>query len=541
MKQLEVLEILKMGKNVFLTGPAGSGKTYVLNQYIDFLKSSNIPVGVTASTGIASTHLNGTTIHSWSGLGIKDYLSESEIEKLLTKSYLKKKFKYVKVLVIDEISMLHSFQLDAVDRICRAFKQSSAPFGGLQVVLCGDFFQLPPISKGDTESSFAYKADVWGIMDLQICYLSEQYRQSLEDDLLSVLNDIRQNEISEKTQELLKKRQKAKQTKIIPTKLYTHNREVDQLNMKELDKIEGFPQIYQMQFSGTKKLSDILKKSCLAMEELHLKKNAVVMFIKNNFEVGYVNGTLGVVVGFKGSLPIVRTYNGKEIIVENESWHIDEDGAVKARITQMPLRLAWAITIHKSQGMSLDAAEIDLSRSFVAGMGYVALSRVRSLEGLFLKGINNMALSVNEDILDFDQELKKKSEQVVRQLKVTPKKRRGDLKEEFLGHAVIDIPVEEKISTYDITKEMVVKEMMIEDMARERGITEGTIISHLEKLAEEKGTDKANLDYLKGDIKDFEKILKAWKKTKGDKLTPVKKLLGNKYSFEDIRVVKLFL
>jgi len=541
MKQLEVLEILKMGKNVFLTGPAGSGKTYVLNQYIDFLKSSNIPVGVTASTGIASTHLNGTTIHSWSGLGIKDYLSESEIEKLLTKSYLKKKFKYVKVLVIDEISMLHSFQLDAVDRICRAFKQSSAPFGGLQVVLCGDFFQLPPISKGDTESSFAYKADVWGIMDLQICYLSEQYRQSLEDDLLSVLNDIRQNEISEKTQELLKKRQKAKQTKIIPTKLYTHNREVDQLNMKELDKIEGFPQIYQMQFSGTKKLSDILKKSCLAMEELHLKKNAVVMFIKNNFEVGYVNGTLGVVVGFKGSLPIVRTYNGKEIIVENESWHIDEDGAVKARITQMPLRLAWAITIHKSQGMSLDAAEIDLSRSFVAGMGYVALSRVRSLKGLFLKGINNIALSVNEDVLDFDQELKKRSEQVVRQLKVTPKKRRGDLKEEFLGHAVIDIPVEEKISTYDITKEMVVKEMMIEDMARERGITEGTIISHLEKLAEEKGTDKANLDYLKGDIKEFEKILKAWKKTKGDKLTPVKKLLGNKYSFEDIRVVKLFL
>jgi len=541
MKQLEVLEILKMGKNVFLTGPAGSGKTYVLNQYIDFLKSSNIPVGVTASTGIASTHLNGTTIHSWSGLGIKDYLSESEIEKLLTKSYLKKKFKYVQVLVIDEISMLHSFQLDAVDRICRAFKQSSVPFGGLQVVLCGDFFQLPPISKGDTESSFAYKADVWGIMDLQICYLSEQYRQSLEDDLLSILNDIRQNEISEKTQGLLKKRQKAKQTKIIPTKLYTHNREVDQLNMKELDKIEGFPQIYQMQFSGTKKLSDILKKSCLAMEELHLKKNAVVMFIKNNFEVGYVNGTLGVVVGFKGSLPIVRTYNGKEIIVENESWHIDEDGVVKARITQMPLRLAWAITIHKSQGMSLDAAEIDLSRSFVAGMGYVALSRVRSLEGLFLKGINNMALSVNEDILDFDQELKKKSEQVVRQLKVTPKKRRGDLKKEFLGHVVIDIPVEEKISTYDITKEMVVKEMMIEDMARERGITEGTIISHLEKLAEEKGTDKANLDYLKGDIKDFEKILKAWKKTKGDKLTPVKKLLGNKYSFEDIRVVKLFL
>jgi ATP-dependent DNA helicase PIF1 len=265
------------------------------------------------------------------------------------------------------------------------------------------------------------------------------------------------------------------------------------------------------------------------------------MFVKNNFEAGYVNGTLGVVVDFDGNLPIIRTYGGKEIIVDYETWHIEEDGVIKAKITQIPLRLAWAITIHKSQGMSLDAAEIDLSRSFVAGMGYVALSRVRSLEGLYLKGINSMALQVDENILVFDQELKERSERAVRQLKITSKNRKGNLQKEFLDQSIVDIPIEQKISTYDLTKQLVIQEMTIGDMARERGMTESTIINHLEKLAEEKGTGKVDLSYLKEDVKDFEKIKKAWEKTKGDKLTPVKKILGDKYSFEDIRVVRLFL
>ena len=530
-----------MGKNVFLTGPAGSGKTYVLNKYIEFLKKKKIPVGVTASTGIASTHLNGTTIHSWSGLGIKDCLSDSDIDKLRDKSYLKKKFKYVQVLVIDEISMLHSAQLDSVDRICKAFKKNPEPFGGLQIVLCGDFFQLPPINRDQLEVSFAYTSEIWQNMDLQICYLDEQYRQKLEDNLMQVLNDIRQNEISEQTRTYLKERQLVKPRKIIPTKLYTHNREVDSLNLQELDKIGGFPRIYQMKSTGTKKIAESLRKGCLAMEELRLKKDAVVMFIKNNFEVGYVNGTLGVVIDFDGNSPVVRTYGGKKIIVDNETWHIEEDGVIKAKITQIPLRLAWAITIHKSQGMSLDAAEIDLSRSFVAGMGYVALSRVRSLDGLYLKGINNTALQVDEDVFVFDDELKKRSKQAVRQLKITSAKRKIDLQKEFLRKAVLDMPIDEKISTYDITKEMVAKEMMIEDMVRERNMTGGTIISHLEKLAEEKGSEKANLEYLEQDIKNFEKIKKAWKKIGGDKLTPIKKELGSGYSFEDIRVVKLLL
>lgn len=542
MKQTEALEILKMGKNVFLTGSAGSGKTYLLNQYINFLKSKRVPVGVTASTGIAATHMNGVTIHSWSGLGVRNTLSDYDVEKLLKKSYLKKKFKYVQVLIIDEISMLHNFQLDIVDKICRAFKQTETAFGGMQIVLCGDFFQLPPINKeNDGVASFAYQSEIWKNMDLQICYLEEQYRQDSEGSLLRVLNDIRQNATGEETKRLLQKCYAMPRHQINPTKLYTHNREVDTLNLRELDKISGSPKAYQMRSSGSKKIVESLKKSCLALEELLLKKDAVVMFVKNNFEAGYVNGTLGKVINFVDGLPVVKTYNGKKIAVDYESWHIEEDGAIKAKLTQIPLRLAWAITVHKSQGMSLDSAEVDLSKSFVEGMGYVALSRVRTLAGLYLKGINEMALRVNENILVFDQELLEKSLKTARQLKVTSAKRKADLQKEFLGKSVVEIPKEEKISTYELTKKLAVQEMMIEDMARERKMTVATIINHLEKLAEEKGTKRANLEYLKGDIKDFEKIKEAWGKTKGDKLTPVKKILPDNISFEDIRVVRLLL
>lgn len=541
MKQTEALEILKTGKNVFLTGPAGSGKTFLLNKYIDFLKSRSIPVGVTASTGIAATHMNGVTIHSWSGLGIKDSLSSVDINNLLEKPYLKKRFKNARVLVIDEISMLHAFQLDALDMICRAFKKNDLPFGGMQIILCGDFFQLPPINKENQEKSFIYKAIVWNNMNLQICYLEEQYRQNEEDSLLEILNEIRDNRVSQETLNLLAEKQKEKQDlNFIPTKLYTHNRDVDTLNFAELDKIDSHLAVYRMKDSGTKKLVEILQKSCLAHQELRLKKGASVMFIKNNFEKGYVNGTLGTVVDFGRGKPIVQTFSGREILVEEENWHIEEEGKQKAKITQLPLRLAWAITVHKSQGMSLDSAEIDLSKSFVAGMGYVALSRVRSLEGLFLKGLNNTALSVDEEILSFDKDLKKESERAV--LRLEQEKNLKELQDEFLGNSeVVYSEEEEKISTYDITKEMLKQEMLLEDIARERNLTYSTIVNHLEKIAQEKGSAMVDFSYIKNDIEDFDKITEAWKKTKGDKLTPVKKLLPEHVSWEDIRLVKLFL
>ncbi len=402
--QDKALKLLKKEHNVFLTGAAGSGKTYVLNQYIQYLKDKNVGVGITASTGIAATHLSGMTIHSWCGIGIKDFLTDSDIDNITDKSYLKSRFAKTRVLIIDEISMLHAHRLDMIDQVCRAFKKNDRPFGGMQVVMCGDFFQLPPVSSNNESSDFAYKSDVWNNMDLHICYLEEQHRQ-LDNSFLRVLSDIRRDRVDEDTVNYLQERHnKEVKGKIKPTRLYTHNIDVDAINEMELAKIDGEVHSFKMINKGNKDLVEFLHKSCLAPEELNLKKGAIVMFVKNNYDKGYVNGTLGKIIDFEDTgNPIVEALDGREIIASPTSWAIEEESLIKAEICQIPLRLAWAITIHKSQGMSLDAAEIDLSKSFVPGMGYVALSRVRTLSGMKLVGLNDMALRVNPEVLGMDR------------------------------------------------------------------------------------------------------------------------------------------
>lgn len=410
MTQEQALHLLKQGRNVFLTGPAGSGKTYVLNKYIDYLRQSQIAVGITASTGIAATHLGGVTIHSWSGLGIKDNLTDDDLVSLLMRPYLRKRIMMARVLIIDEVSMLHAFQLDLVNKVCQAFRESDQPFGGLQVVLCGDLFQLPPVSKNRTESFFVTAAQSWQEAEIIVCYLEEQYRQT-DSQLESILNAIRSNEVDEDVFLTLQQRFDAEVDGLVqPTKLYSHNIDVDAVNSAQLEQIDGEARVFDMRLTGQPQLIQALVNGCLAPQRLTLKLGAQVMFVKNNFEQGYVNGTIGQVVDWDADgLPVVEALDGRLLSLEMASWQVEEEGKVRAELVQVPLRLAWAITIHKSQGMSLDAAEIDLSKSFVPGMGYVALSRVRTLEGLRLRGMNNTALRINEFVLELDEQLRKQS------------------------------------------------------------------------------------------------------------------------------------
>lgn len=433
MTQKEALEILKMGRNVFITGAAGSGKTYLLNEYISYLRGAGVGIGVTASTGIAATHMNGLTIHSWSGLGIKDNLNKYELQDLLEKPYLKKRFEEARVLVIDEISMLHHFRLDLLDRIARAFKKNEEPFGGLQVVLCGDFFQLPPVSRyGEPPARFAYHSAVWENLGIKVCYLEEQHRQS-DHKYLEILNAIRDNNMTENILGRLQSRLEKKTDALEPTKLYSHNANVDAENERELAKIAGELHVYEMSHHGRKPLVEILEKSCLAPAALRLKIGARVMFVKNNFEEGYANGTLGVVEYCDRSKIRVRTASGKTIEAEPATWVIEENGEIKASLIQYPLRLAWAITVHKSQGLSLDAAEIDLSRSFEKGMGYVALSRVRSLAGLSLLGLNEMALKIDDEVMAYDQRFREQSASHACWLKNQFPEDKDKLKKDFLA------------------------------------------------------------------------------------------------------------
>ena len=410
MKQTEALEILKGGSNVFLTGSAGSGKTYLLNKFITYLKEKKISVWITASTVIAATHLNGRTIHSWAGLGIEEKMNAS-VKKSISKAEVRERIKKTQILIIDEVSMLSAKRLDLINQVCQRIRKNKEPFGGLQVILSGDFFQLPPVSHGQEDGRFVIDSDIWSAMNLKICYLEEQYRQE-DKNFFKILNSLRSRQDLEKIKKSLGERMnKEIKTDITPTKLYTHNIDVDVYNNFELGKLKTEPMVYEMHFNGLKNLTDKLRGGCLAPERLELKIDAVVMFVKNNFKDGYVNGTLGKVIGFEteNNYPIIKTFKGEIIGAHNETWVVEDSGGVIASISQLPLRLAWAITIHKSQGMSLDCAEIDLSKTFEYGMGYVALSRVRSLAGLKLLGLNDMALRVNEKMIKFDDDLRARS------------------------------------------------------------------------------------------------------------------------------------
>jgi len=409
MRQAQALTLMLDGQSVFLTGAPGAGKTYVLNQFIKRAEAAGKRVAVTASTGIAATHIGGTTIHSWSGLGIREHLGPSGRQWLAANDRLRKRYNSVDALVIDEISMLHGVRLDMINEACKLLRESEEPFGGLQVILVGDLFQLPPVNRLSDLIDFAHTSAAWEELNPLICYITEQHRQS-NDPLLDLLTAMRSGEFDTMHIEALQSRQGQQPPTDQPvTRLYTHNIDVEAINQRHLQNLQGESKTFAMQSKGTVAKVEQLTKSVLAPEELTLKVGAEVMFVTNDFAKGFYNGSRGKVLGFKDSLPIVQLNEGRIIKVEPHSWSLVEDDRKRAEVVQLPLRLAWAITIHKSQGMSLDAAEIDLSKSFTPGMGYVALSRVRSLDGVYLTGINNLALQLHPDIYEFDRHLQQAS------------------------------------------------------------------------------------------------------------------------------------
>ncbi|MBX4201879.1 AAA family ATPase, partial [Candidatus Saccharibacteria bacterium] len=413
MRQAQALNIMLRGNSVFLTGPPGAGKTYILNEFVRRAINEGKTVAITASTGIAATHIGGSTIHSWSGLGIRELLEPRDIRALAANPKLVKRYNATDVLVIDEVSMLHGRRLDMVNQVAKLLRGNSRPFGGLQVVLVGDLFQLPPVNRDSRDSDFAHLSQAWKESELKICYLSEQHRQQ-SGGLLDFLNAMRRGELEDFHHEVLQERINIRPEADQPvTRLYAHNVDIDTINQNHLDKIKADTRIYDMRTKGPAAKVEQIIRSVLAPETLELKEGAEVMFVANNPQAGFVNGTRGHVVGFDEGKPVVKV-NGsnRRVKVAEHSWKLEEDGKVKAEVAQLPLRLAWAITIHKSQGMSLDTAEIDLSKSFTPGMGYVALSRVRSLEGLYLLGINSMALQLHPEIHDLDSQLRQHSDKL---------------------------------------------------------------------------------------------------------------------------------
>jgi len=560
MKQEETLEILKTGVNVFLTGEPGSGKTYTVNQYIQYLRDFGIEPAVTASTGIAATHLNGLTIHSFCGIGIKDKLTRADLEKITKVSYITKRLKKANVLIIDEISMLEAKTFDLVDLICREVRQTAAPFGGLQVIVSGDFFQLPPISKGGGEpAQFAFKADSWGKAKFTVCYLTEQYRQD-DSVFLTMLSAIRVNSFGfEHLQNIKTRLIKQEETPSNITQIFSHNFDVDVLNKKELAKLSGKAESFFMFSRGQKNFVEALKRGCLSPDVLELKEGAIVMFTKNNLKEGFVNGTLGKVIGFnkENNYPLIETLKGEEIEAKPMEWAIEEGGKTKAIISQLPLRLAWAITIHKSQGMSLDTAVIDLSRTFEYGQGYVALSRVRRLTGLYLLGYNEKAFLTHPQMREQDEVFRSLSQVAQIAFEKTPREEVQQKQANFLklcGGASLPKKMGKKpakkistkklkLSTFEQTLALIKEGKLLERIAQERGLVLGTIISHLEELVMKGHFDQKQVEALldPGLLLNAKDILEVFEDLETDKLQLVFEHFQGKYTYNDLRLIRLLL
>ena len=536
-----------------MTGEPGAGKTYVLNQYIAWLEAAGLTVAVTASTGIAATHIGGMTIHSWSGIGIKDSLSPYDLENILGNEKLIKRMKQANVLVIDEISMLDGRTLDMVDKILRNVFQKQEAFGGLQVILVGDFFQLPPVTRQGDQMRYAFESYAWQGLKPLVCYITEQYRQE-DEMLLSLLSSIRRNEIEEDHYTLLQEQTEIAFENVEPTRLYTHNADVDAVNAQKLAELPGTARTYRMQGTGRKPLVEGLVKNCLSPETLTLKEDAMVMCTKNNFEEGYVNGTLARVVRFEEGLPVIELLDGTEITMKPVTWEIVEDKKVLAQIEQLPLRLAWAITVHKSQGMSLDAAEVDLSKAFVYGQGYVALSRVRSLEGLKVNGMHPNALQVDPKIVQANKRFIEESEAAEDAFLEMEESEIDSMHERFVvalggkvptGEEIVRQPTEriKEENTFTQTMLLLKEGKTVSQIMRARNLTETTVWGHVERLATEG-------ELMSEDIEQLEPTDIDWQNARSEldeiieregieRLKPIYEAAGERYDYTLIRLARI--
>lgn len=415
--QKRALDYILQGKNVFLTGPSGTGKSTIINIFRNTCRHKRI--GMTSTTGVSALLLGGSTIHSYLGIGLGDGTVDQITKHVAKNKNALHRWKTLEVLIIDEISMLSPTLFDKLEHVARVIRGgkrmlsegNGVLFGGIQLILTGDFLQLPVVG----EDSFCFEAKSWSSCIEHTISLTEIVRQ---DDIQfqTLLNNLRFGKLTEDDEKILNSRIGAKLTNengIKPTRIFTTNSSVDSMNNYELDKLEDtecyeYEMTFEFHTNIAQKNIDKYRKNCLAPEVLQLCKGAQVMLLSNlDIDNGLVNGSRGVVINFVGDFPLVKFLNGSERVIDHYNWLIKEDGIDQMSICQLPLKLAWAITVHKSQGATLDYAEIDLRNTFTYGQAYVALSRVKSISGLSILGINYKDIKAHPKCISFYNELNK--------------------------------------------------------------------------------------------------------------------------------------
>jgi ATP-dependent DNA helicase PIF1 len=412
-KQQIAFDIVSRGENIFITSAAGGGKSYFIKTvYKQFKESKNI--AITSTTGTSAILINGVTLYSYLGIGLGNSDVSSLFLMIKKRREILKRWRDLNILVIDEISMLSPVLFDKLENLARVIRRNELPFGGIQLILSGDFLQLPVVGESD---SFCFEATSWNKCIKHIIYFDENFRQ---EDLVfnKCLNEIRMGNISTETAKILRSRVNAKlenEYGILPTKIYSLNRDVDKENDEELNNLVlknsdldfyEYDLTYEVLSFDVKKVEETIKKSCNVPFTMQLCVGAQVMLLYNmDVENKLVNGSRGVVIGFENDLPKVRFMNGMVLTIEYKIWSHEENGEIVLQWTQIPLKVAFAISMHKAQGITIDYAEVDLSNIFENAQAYVALSRVRTLEGLSIKNFNKLCIRAHPKAIEFYSKL----------------------------------------------------------------------------------------------------------------------------------------
>ncbi|XP_052568550.1 ATP-dependent DNA helicase PIF1 [Peromyscus californicus insignis] len=401
-EQAAVLRAVLKGQSIFFTGSAGTGKSYLLKHILGSLP----PTGTvaTASTGVAACHIGGTTLHAFAGIG-SGQAPLAQCVALAHRPGVRQGWLNCQRLVIDEISMVEADLFDKLEAVARAVRQQEKPFGGIQLIICGDFLQLPPVTKGSQHPRFCFQAKSWRRCVPVTLELTEVWRQA-DRTFISLLQAVRLGRCSDEVTRQLRATaaHKVGRDGIVATRLCTHQDDVALTNEKRLKELPGEIHSFEA-IDSEPELARTLDVQCPASRVLQLKLGAQVMLVKNlSVSRGLVNGARGVVVGFESEgrgLPQVRFLCGVTEVIHTDRWTIQVTGGQFLSRQQLPLQLAWAMSIHKSQGMSLDCVEISLGRVFASGQAYVALSRARSLQGLRVLDFDPTVVRCDSRVLHF--------------------------------------------------------------------------------------------------------------------------------------------
>ena len=439
--QTAAVTAVKRGRNIFLTGAGGTGKSHTIRAIVSWAAHAGIRVAVTAMTGCAALLLNSIgsrvkakTLHSWAGVGLAREAPHELAEAVAKNKRAARRWIDTQLLIVDEVSMMTPEFLEKLDLISRRVrKRADAKFGGLQLVFAGDFCQLPPVNKGDAEAAYVFESPVWTSLMEENHNLTQIVRQS-DPVFQRLLTEARMGTLSAESLAVLESRKGLdwSDNEIKPTLLFTRNAEVSTINKKNMEALDGERRTYEVKTVEMDPTDKSMKGRIITREDpdvqpllarldldapydptLELCVGAQVMLLTNmDQEHGLVNGSRGVVTGYSpGGLPLVRFVGFTDpVIIDRANWWLAEPDYIGR--SQIPLKVAYALTIHKSQGATLDSALIDIgSSTFEFGQAYVALSRVRSLEGLYVWALNPKRIMCHPSVVAFYKSLEKADEE----------------------------------------------------------------------------------------------------------------------------------